>query len=73
MGNGMVIVRNPVDLELWQERFSECRRSGITVALCEKSKEFQTRPITTGAGNRANSRIIPAMKCPLPSMKSAGT
>ena len=37
MGNEMVIVRNPANLELWQERISECRRSGITVAAwCEK-------------------------------------
>lgn len=37
MGNEMVIVRNPANLELWQERFSECRRSGMTVAAwCEK-------------------------------------
>ena len=37
MGNEMVIVRNPADLELWQERFCECRRSGMTVAAwCEK-------------------------------------
>ena len=33
----MVIVRNPADLELWQERIRECRRSGMTVtAWCEK-------------------------------------
>ena len=37
MGNEMVIVRNPANLKLWQERFSECRRSGMTVAAwCEK-------------------------------------
>lgn len=33
----MVIVRNPASLELWRERISECRRSGMTVAAwCEK-------------------------------------
>ena len=37
MGNEMVIVREPANLELWQERISECRRSGMTVtAWCEK-------------------------------------
>lgn len=37
MGNEMVIVRNPANLELWQERISECRRSGMTVAeWCKK-------------------------------------
>ena len=33
----MVIVRDPANLELWQERISECRRSGMTVAAwCEE-------------------------------------
>ena len=33
----MVIVRDTANLELWQERVSECRRSGMTVvAWCEK-------------------------------------
>ena len=33
----MVIVRDPANLELWQERVNECRRSGMTVtAWCEK-------------------------------------
>ena len=36
MGNEMVIVRDAANLELWQERISECRRSGMTVtAWCE--------------------------------------
>ena len=33
----MVIVRNPANLELWQERIRECRGSGKTVsAWCEE-------------------------------------
>lgn len=33
----MVIVRAPANLELWQERSIECRRSGMTVAAwCTK-------------------------------------
>ena len=32
MGNSMVIVRKPENLELWQERISKCRNSGMTVA-----------------------------------------
>lgn len=32
MGNSMVIVRKPESLELWQERISKCRNSGMTVA-----------------------------------------
>lgn len=31
MGNEMVVVRNPEDLSLWQERIKECHNSGMTV------------------------------------------
>jgi len=57
MGNEMVIVRNPDDLALWQDRIQECRNSGQTVVawcaekgISEKTYYYWHRKLARGSG-----------------------